>query len=207
MSSDAKPGNPAVVGLAGFGLTTFLLQIHNLGLCGVGPILALAIAFGGGAQLIAGYLEMKVGNNFGFSAFVSYGAFWISFGIILLLNHFDIYSSSPTDIGWFLIAWTLYTAILWVIALRIHLAMATTFTLLLAGFILLDFGHFGFPLLNTVAAYVLIPCALGAWYMMAAIIMNDVAGKTVIPMGKPLITGHDSRPRSEPVEQVRPDLV
>ena len=35
----APMGNPAVVGLAGFGLTTLLLQLHNLGLCGLGPVL------------------------------------------------------------------------------------------------------------------------------------------------------------------------
>ena len=32
--SDQKLGNPAVVGLAGFGTTTLLLQFHNLGLAG-----------------------------------------------------------------------------------------------------------------------------------------------------------------------------
>lgn len=29
---EKKMGNPAVVGLAGFGLTTILLQFHNIGL-------------------------------------------------------------------------------------------------------------------------------------------------------------------------------
>jgi succinate-acetate transporter protein len=38
-----KQGNPAVVGLAGFGLTTFLLQLHNLGLCSTGPVLAMGL--------------------------------------------------------------------------------------------------------------------------------------------------------------------
>lgn len=31
--SDKPQSNPAVVGLAGFGGTTLLLQFHNLGLC------------------------------------------------------------------------------------------------------------------------------------------------------------------------------
>ena len=46
-----KNGNPAVVGLAGFGMTTFLLQLHNLGLVGWGPVLGMGIIFGGLAQL------------------------------------------------------------------------------------------------------------------------------------------------------------
>ena len=36
-------GNPAVVGLAGFGLTTILLQFHNIGLMGLGPVVAMAL--------------------------------------------------------------------------------------------------------------------------------------------------------------------
>jgi hypothetical protein len=107
-------GNPAVVGLAGFGLTTLILQFHNLGWCGIGPVLALAFAFGGVAQLIAGFQEFKCGNNFGYSAFVSYGSFWIALGIIWMLNHFKVYTLSHTDVGFFLVVWTLYTAIMWV---------------------------------------------------------------------------------------------
>jgi succinate-acetate transporter protein len=187
-SKAATPmGNPAVVGLAGFGLTTLILQFHNLGLCGMGPIVALGLVFGGMAQMIAGYQEFKVGNNFGYSAFVSYGAFWIALSVILLLNHFGIYKSSGTDIGWFLVVWTLYTMILWVAAMRIHAAMASTFTLLVIGFILLDLVHFGFPGLTTAAAYVLIACALNAWYMMAHVIFLQVFGYDLLPVGKPWI--------------------
>ncbi len=65
----AKLGNPAVVGLAGFALTTFVLQLHNLNVCGIGPVIALGLVFGGASQLIAGLLEMAMGNSFGFAAF------------------------------------------------------------------------------------------------------------------------------------------
>lgn len=189
--ADAKStplGNPAVVGLAGFGLTTMILQFHNLGLVGLGPIIALGLLFGGLAQMIAGFQEFKVGNNFGYSAFVSYGAFWIALSIILLFNHYGIYKSSGTDVGWFLVVWTMYTAILWVASMRIHAAMASTFTLLLAGFILLDLAHFGYPGLTKVAAYVLIACAANAWYMMAHVIYLQIFGRDVLPVGKPWIS-------------------
>ncbi len=192
--SDQQTGNPAVVGLAGFGLTTLVLQFHNLGWCGLGPVVALGFVFGGLAQLIAGYQEFKCGNNFGYSAFVSYGAFWIALGVIFLLNNFGIYKASGTDVGWFLVAWTLYTAIMWVAAMRIHGAMALTFTLLLAGFILLDLAHFGFPAMTKVAAIVLIACAGSAWYMMAAAIYASVFGKEILPLGKPWISPAPEEP-------------
>lgn len=137
--------------------------------------------------MIAGFQEHKMGNNFGYSAFVSYGAFWIGLGIIWLLNHWGIYKAEGADVGWYLVAWTLYTFIMWIAAMRIHSAMAVTFTLLLIGFILLDLGHFGFPEMNKVAGYELMACALSAWYMMAHAIYADVFGRDVLPVGKPWI--------------------
>ena len=176
--------NPAVVGLAGFGLTTLILQLHNLEWVGLGPVIWLGLFFGGLAQLIAGLQEMKTGNNFGYCAFTSYGAFWLSLCAMLIAGQLGFLKASTTDVGWFLVVWTLFTAILWVGALRIHGAMATTFTLLLVGFVLLDVGHFGFPVFNKVAAYVLIGCALSAWYMMARIILNELYGRELLPAGK-----------------------
>lgn len=182
-----KNGNPAVVGLAGFGMTTFLLQLHNLDLLGWGPVLAMGIIFGGLAQMIAGFQEQKMGNNFGYSAFVSYGAFWIGLSIIKLLNHFDIYPTSQSDLGFYLLGWTLYTLIMLIASLRVHKAMTFTFATLQIGFILLVLEHFYFPALKTWAALDLIVCAFAAWYMMSGIIINDLAGKTVLPMGKKIV--------------------
>ncbi|MCT4614340.1 MAG: acetate uptake transporter [Marinifilaceae bacterium] len=185
--TENKLANPAVVGLAGFGLTTLLLQFHNIGLCGIGPVLAMGLIFGGLAQFIAGMLEQKTGNNFGFAAFTAYGSFWIGLGIIWLCNYFDIYKSTHSDVGYYLIAWTLFTFILWLGSLYIHKAMAITFSLLLLGFILLDLGHFVDHSLNVVAGYELILCALSAWYMMAGIILNELSGKELLKMGTPFI--------------------
>lgn len=182
-----KIGNPAVVGLAGFGMTTLLLQFHNIGLLGLGPVLAMGFIFGGLAQMIAGFQEQKMGNNFGYSAFVAYGSFWIGLGIIWILNIFDIYSSSTTDVGYYLLGWTLYTAIMFVASFRVHKAMTVTFLLLLIGFILLVIGHFANPIFNVIAGYELILCALSAWYMMAGAIINDLAAKEILPVGEPYI--------------------
>lgn len=185
--SNANSGNPAVVGLAGFGLTTLMLQFHNVGWAGIGPVVWLGLVFGGAAQLVAGLQEKSTGNNFGYCAFTSYGAFWISLALIFLGNNFKVFECSGTDIGWFLVAWTLFTAILWVGSLRISKAMAFTFTTLLIGFVLLDLSKFGYPELHVVAGYELMTCALGAWYMMAAAILNPLYGKTILPVGKPVI--------------------
>jgi hypothetical protein len=189
-----KVGNPAVVGLAGFGLTTMVLQFHNVGWMGLGPVIWLGLVFGGGAQLIAGLQEQKTGNNFGYSAFTSYGAFWIALAGILIGNHYGLFTASTTDIGWFLTAWMLYTAIMWVGAMRINGALAWTFTLLLGGFALLVIGHFGPPVFNVIAGYELMVCALMAWYVMAHIILGDVFGRDVLPVGRPWLGDPNDTP-------------
>ena len=76
--AEHKLGNPAVVGLGGFGFTTLILQFHNVGWMGLGPVVWLAVVFGGLAQMVAGLQEMKTGNNFGYCAFTAYGCFWIA---------------------------------------------------------------------------------------------------------------------------------
>jgi succinate-acetate transporter protein len=186
--AEQKLGNPAVVGLAGFGLTTMVLQFHNVGWMGLGPVVWLGLIFGGLAQMIAGLQEMKNGNNFGYCAFTSYGCFWIALCLILIGNHYGIYPSSTTDVGWFLIAWTLFTSILWIGAMRVHGALATVFTLLMIGFVLLDLAHFGFPSLTVAAGYVLMACAAGAWYVMAHVIFESVFERNILPVGKPWLT-------------------
>lgn len=186
--AEAKIGNPAVVGLAAFGLTTMMLQFHNVGWAGLGPVIWLGLVFGGLAQFIAGLQEQKTGNNFGYTAFTAYGSFWIALGLLFLGNHFKIFEASTTDVGWFLVAWTLFTAILWVGAMRVNGALALTFTLLLAGFILLDLAHFGYPGLTVVAGYELMACAAMAWYVMAHLIFQDLFGRDVLPVGRPWLT-------------------
>jgi succinate-acetate transporter protein len=70
-----KLANPAVVGFDGFGLVTLVRQFHNVGWLSNGPVIWLGLIFGGLVQLIAGFQEMKTGNNFGYCTFTGHGAF------------------------------------------------------------------------------------------------------------------------------------
>lgn len=186
--SNGTSGNPAVVGLAGFGLTTLMLQFHNLGLVPeIGAVVALGLVFGGVAQLIAGLQEKSTGNNFGYCAFTSYGAFWIALSLIWVFNKTGLFVTNDNEIGWFMVAWTLFSIILWVGSLRISKAMAFTFTTLVIGFVLLDIAKFVDHSYAFWAGIDLVACALGAWYMMAAAILNPLYGRTVLPLGKPVV--------------------
>ncbi len=186
----SKPlGNPAVVGLAGFGLTTLMLQFHNLGWVGLAPVIWLGFVFGGLAQMIAGFQEQKMGNHFGYAAFCSYGAFWISLCAYLLASTSGIkmLALNENDLGFLLFGWTLLTFGLWVASIKVSKAMFLTFTLLFLGFVGLDLANWGHAELKPFAAWDLILCALLAWYMMFHIIFNSLFGRDVLPVGKPFI--------------------
>jgi len=195
MADAVKPqGNPAVVGLAGFAITTTLLQFHNMGWGGTGTVFCAAMMVGGLMQMIAGFQEFKCGNNFGYSAFCSYGAFWMALGLIWLLadavpkegwGHLKI---TPFDIGLFLLGYTIYTLFMWVAAIRIHSAMALTFTTLVFGFVGLDLVFLaGMKNLLIPTTIMLFACAFMAFYMMAAAIWAQVYGRPILPVGKPWV--------------------
>ncbi len=191
--SEAKLGNPAVVGLGGFGMTTLVLQFHNLGWCGIGPVLWLGLCFGGTAQLIAGLLEFRTGNNFGFCAFSGYGAFWIAlccyviFGTnAALVKTYPVLGLTGHDLGFFLLGWTFFTFILFIASLKHHTVLVGIFLTLLLGFIGLDIKELaGNKMIGTLAAYDLIVCALLAWYLMAHVIYAEV--NINLPVGPPWI--------------------
>src|SRR5947209_10144889 len=74
--------DPGPLGLGAFALTTFMLSMYNAHLVtqlGLTTVIAVALAYGGITQLLAGMWEFRTGNTFGATAFASYGAFWISF--------------------------------------------------------------------------------------------------------------------------------
>src|SRR6476661_8676423 len=113
---ETKPvtADPGPLGLAAFALTTFVLSIFNSGLMsekGLPIVLGLALAYGGLAQLFAGMWEFRTGNTFGAVAFTSYGAFWISYFVLVQFDAANIPSAhAGKSIGLYLIAWGIFTA-------------------------------------------------------------------------------------------------
>jgi succinate-acetate transporter protein len=193
MADDIKLANPAPLGLGGFALTTFVLNVHNAGLIDIGAALPLGLFYGGLAQLVAGFLEFRTGNTFGMTAFASYGAFWIALASMVLMEMNKIISPDASK-GWLLvtlIAWTIFTFVLWIGTFKHNKALIWVFSTLIILFILLDVAVWtGNKTITHIAGWEGMFCALTAWYLMAALILNDSYGRTVLPVG--------------PVQQARP---
>lgn len=113
-ANETQSANPAALGLVGFGLTTVLLSLVNAGVLPAGGepvVIPLAMAFGGTIQIIAGLLEVRLGNTFGMTAFLSYGAFWWWFALLLIFggNHILDLSGAGSTIGAALLLWGVFT--------------------------------------------------------------------------------------------------
>jgi succinate-acetate transporter protein len=180
------PADPGPLGLAAFALTTFVLSIFNAHLVNTGGepvVLGLALAYGGVGQLIAGIWEFRTGNTFGAVAFVSYGAFWLSFWALVVFYAKDITGNAGHALGVFLWAWAIFTTIMLVASLRTNGVIATVFLLLSVTFVLLAIGNSGGNL-NVVkwGGYFGLATAAAAWYGAMAAVVNSTFKKTVLPV-------------------------
>jgi len=184
--SEVKIGNPGPLGLLGFGLTTLLLSLANASLypkgTGLGAVLALALVYGGGAQLLAGMWEFRAGNTFGATAFTSYGAFWLAIALSTstLFPAFSFLGDAHA-FAYFLLGWTIITGIFLIGTLRISGGLLVLFALLFVTFLMLTLGAFNPPAVATdtnsltqIGGYIGIATAIVAFYNALAGILTSV---------------------------------
>jgi succinate-acetate transporter protein len=189
------PANPAPLGLAGFGITTLVLSLVNANLVGgasLTVVLGLALAYGGLAQLLAGMWEFRTGNTFGAVAFTSFGAFWISFYLLVNQNLPGLIKSgaAPSAVGAYLWAWALITAALFLCSFKqpiaiilVFFALTITFALLAAGWSAGPLSEIGANTQSTINAggYGGIVTAALALYAATGMVMKHQYGRSVLP--------------------------
>ncbi|MBM6615135.1 acetate uptake transporter [Desemzia sp. RIT804] len=179
--------NPAPLGLMGFGMTTVLLNIHNAGFFEMNAmILAMGIFYGGLAQVVAGIMEFKKNNTFGTTAFTSYGFFWLSLVALNILPMMGYGEAADSlSMAAYLFMWGIFTFFMFIGTLRISRALQVVFGSLALLFFLLAIGNFtGSELILTIAGYEGIICGFTAIYAAMAQVLNELYGKTVLPIGE-----------------------
>jgi succinate-acetate transporter protein len=189
-----KLANPAPLGLLGFGMTTVLLNLHNAGFFPLDTmILAMGLAYGGLAQVIVGIMEYKKGNTFGTVAFTSYGLFWWSLVLLLVLPKTSTFTglSAPTETAMaaYFFMWGLFTFVMFFGTLKTNRALQFVFMSLAILFFLLTARDLtgnatiiGDLTIGTVAGYEGIICGLSAVYLAFAEVLNEAHRKTVLPI-------------------------
>jgi succinate-acetate transporter protein len=174
--------NPGAVGLACFGFTTLLLQLHNLGIIPTTMPVIWGFFWGGGLQILSGIIDARRGDTFGFSAFCSYGFFWVGLATALMLEWLGIITLDGASLAWSMIGWGLFPSYMLAGSLKVSRAHAVIFASLAILFFLLAAHFFGY-----IPAYVAgvegIFCASSAIYVSAAVILNVMYGRWVMPIG------------------------
>jgi uncharacterized protein len=167
-------------------MTTLALSLYNANIwpAAILPALALALVYGGFAQLLAGMWEFVRKNTFGAIAFTSYGAFWISYYVFV---HFLApalkVSLLPTAAGVFLLGWTILTFYLMIASLRVSGAVVGVFVALTVTFVLLTIGNFqSNSSIVHAGGWVGIVTAAIAFYASAAGVINETFKKALVPV-------------------------
>jgi succinate-acetate transporter protein len=178
--------NPGPLGLMGFGMTTVLLNIHNAGFYEMSTmILAMGIFYGGLAQVIAGIMDWKKNSTFGTTAFSSYGLFWLSLvGLIVFPKWMGIDGPDSVAMGWYLMAWGVFTGLMFIGTLRINRSLQVVFFTLTLLFVLLAIGDWtGNETITKIAGWEGIVVGLSAVYAAMAQVWNELYGRVVLPVG------------------------
>lgn len=186
-SAHDHTANPAPLGLLGFGMTTVLLNLHNAGIFELSAmILAMGIFYGGICQVCAGLMEWKKGNTFGTVAFTSYGFFWLSLVALIVLPKMDLAApTSSAGMAAYLAMWGVLTLVLFIGTLRLNRATQVIFASLVVLFGLLALADAtGSEGLKVLAGWEGIFCGAAAIYAAAAQILNEIYGRSVLPLGE-----------------------
>ena len=187
-------GNSAPLALAGFATTTFMLSMINANLVNFGTlpvVFGVAFAFGGLAQLIAGVIQLRMGNTFGGMLFIGFGAFWLS---LFAIGDFFIKAVPATQVGHalglFLYAFGIFTVIMVAASFRSSIASVVTLFLLAVTFFVLGVGNYTATVpipaaSGTIRAggWIGLAVAAGAFYLALAEVCEATYGRAILPVG------------------------
>ena len=181
--------DPAPLGLSAFALTTFVLTSTYAGFFSDkagGVAVAVALFYGGLAQLCAGMWEFRRNNTFGATAFTSYGAFWLSYAAILIPGTGILAAITPAlhqALGVYLLGWTIFTGLMFLGTFRSNIALMAVFGLLFLTFLFLTIGELGPSTgAHMIGGYLGILTAIAAWYTALAGVLVSTKSPLQLPV-------------------------
>ena len=180
---------PAALGLIGLAVAALVLASADLKLAsGVEKSLMIPwiLMFGATAQLIAGIMEFKRNNIFGATVFSVYAMTMFSIALTLFINNSTVVNKGDiTYYAYGLIGILLFSLIATIASLMINKVL---FGILIAVdlAVALLIPHYLFEISAQPAGVFLLLTSVLSFYAAAAIIINTIAGKSILPLGKPI---------------------
>jgi uncharacterized protein len=149
------------------------------------------------AQLLAGMWEFRNRNVFGATAFSTYGGFWMSLGIFVVLAEVSktfaaaVNGANLTNaLAWFVLVFAIFNTHMLFWRTRVNGAVFGVFLTLEITEILLviayfNLSHGGSTWLLHAGGWAGIVTAAVAWYASAAGVANGMSQSPVLPVGAP----------------------
>jgi succinate-acetate transporter protein len=178
---------PAGLGLIGLAVAALVLASADLRFAsGVEKSLMIPwiLMFGASAQLIAGVMEFKRNNVFGATVFSVYAMTMFSITLTLFINNSTIVNKGDiTYYAYGLIGILLFSLIATIASLMTNKVL---FGILIAVdlAVALLIPHYLYEISSQPAGVFLLITSLLSFYGAAAIILNTMAGKSILPLGK-----------------------
>ncbi|MBS1195651.1 MAG: hypothetical protein H6R33_371 [Actinobacteria bacterium] len=184
------PAEPAPLGLIGLAVAALVLGLTDLGWASAADkslMIPWTLFLGATAQLIAGIIDFRRGNIFGATAFTAYSLLWYAVSLTLVITIFSDAAFDMTHYAHGLIGFLVFSLILTVASAMTNVVL---FVVLLgidaAIFFLVGQLLGGWP--GEPVGVSLLAVSAASFYGVAAILINRMAGRAVVPVGKALWT-------------------
>lgn len=189
--SEQKHIDPTALGQFGLAMVTLVASSQKLGLTqGTASVIPWAIFLGAIAQLIAGVYDYKKGAQFGGTAFMAYGLFWLAVafswamsGGMLGENIQGMFDMEGMAFGF--LGYLIFSIFLTIGATQTYTALFVIFVLIDFLFLGLTCSTFGImeEFMHQLAAYSELGIAIVAFYSAGAHVVNAQFGKKILPIG------------------------
>ena len=136
-------------------------------------------------------MEFRKGNTFGTTAFIAFGAFWISLVFWVMSGSYKFmqvakaagFQVGAKGLAWYLLLWGIFTLFMTISTFKVNRVLQYVFISLFVLFILLAIGFgWGNTAVIKTAGVVGITTGLAAMYLAQAELVNETYDKTVLPI-------------------------
>ena len=124
---------------------------------------------------------------FSMVAFLSYGIFWLTLCFVLIVPPIGkVLAPSHASLGWYLFIWGVFSVCMFVGTLKKSpwALVFVFFTVVVLFFLLAAFFWTGNPKVEEAAGIEGVVCGTAAIYVAFGQILNDIYGRTILPLGK-----------------------
>lgn len=179
---------PASLGLFGLAVAALVLASTDLGLASATAkslMIPWTVCLGATAQLIAGIIDFKRKNVFGGTVFTTFSLLWYSVSLTLLIAIFGGAPFDMTHYAYGLIGFLVFGIIMTVASTMTNLTFVTILVFIdLALVTLVPQVLIGTPAF--IVGIFLVCVSVSSFYGAAAILINTMAGRTILPLGRKL---------------------